>query len=133
MKLQRGFTIVSAIFVLLVLGMLGGYMLRTSAIQLDTSSYALQGARAYLAARAGTDWAIASIVNYSGSCAQINAQTAMAFTGVNGFTVNLSCTSQPYSEGNMSGTIYTIIALSQYDAYTAGDYTARQVTVTVVH
>jgi MSHA biogenesis protein MshP len=130
---QQGFTLVSAIFILLVFGLLGGYMLRASAIQLDTSSYALQGARAFLAARAGTDWAIANIVNYGGSCTQINAQTALSFTGINGFTVSLSCTSQPYSEGSVSGTIYTITALSQYDSYSAGDYIARQATVTVVH
>ncbi len=133
MKIQQGFTLVSAIFILLVFGLLGGYMLRTNAIQLDTTSYALQGARAYLAARAGTDWAIASIVNYGGNCTQISAQTAMSFTGINGFTVSLSCSSVAYSEGSVSGTIYTITALSQYDSYNAGDYAARQTTVTVVH
>jgi MSHA biogenesis protein MshP len=133
MKIQHGFTLVSAIFILLVFGLLGGYMLRTSAIQLDTTNYALQGARAYLVAKAGADWAIANIVNYGGTCTQVNAQTAMNFTGINGFTVGLSCTSQTYSEGAVSGTIYTITALSQYDSYSAGDYTARQVTVTVLH
>jgi MSHA biogenesis protein MshP len=132
MKPAHGFTLVTAIFVLMVVGLLGAYMVRFTGVQLDTTNYALQGARAYQAARSGIEWSIARIIN-GGSCTDVNAQTAMTFTGIIGFTVTLSCTSQAYTEANLTPTIYTLTALSQYDAYTAGDYSARQLSVSIVH
>lgn len=131
MKRQRGFSIVTAIFVLVVLGLLGGYMVRLSGVQLGTSNYALQGARAYLAAKAGIEWAVARIGN-GGSCTDVNAQTAMTFTGINGFTVTMSCSSQSYSEGNQNPVVYTIDALSQYGSYSSKDYVAREIKISIV-
>jgi len=133
MKRQQGFSLVMAIFVLVVVGLLGGYMVRMSGVQLSTANYALQGARAYQAARAGIDWAIASIVTYGGNCTQINAQTAMTFTGMSGFTVTLTCASQVFTEGNTSETFYSITALSQYGTFASSNYTARQLTVSLFH
>ena len=49
MRKQKGFSIVMAIFILVVLGLLGSYMVRLSGVQQATSSYALQGAKAFAA------------------------------------------------------------------------------------
>ncbi len=53
---QRGFAIVSAIFLLVVLGALGAFMVTLSTVQHTTSTQDMQGARAYQAARAGIEW-----------------------------------------------------------------------------
>jgi len=58
---QRGISLVTAIFVLVVLGALGGYMVSISGSQHYTSLHALQGAKAYHAARSGLEWGIASL------------------------------------------------------------------------
>jgi MSHA biogenesis protein MshP len=129
MKPEAGFSIVIAMFILVVLGLLGSYMVRLSGVQQDTGNYALQGARAYQAARAGIEWAVARI-NNGGSCADVNAQSALSFAGINGFTVKLSCSSQTYSEGNQNPVIYTIDALSQYMNYASSDYASREIRVT---
>lgn len=131
MKRQRGFSIVMAIFVLVVLGLLGGYMVRLSGVQFGTSTYAMQGARAYLAARAGIEWASARI-NNGGTCTDIDAQSALTFPGITGFTVTLSCSSQTYSEANQNPTVYRIHALSQFGNYTGFDYVAREVEASIV-
>ncbi len=131
MKRQSGFTIVTAIFVLVVLGLLGGYMVRLSGVQFGTSVYALQGARAYQAARAGIEWAMARI-HIGGGCAEINAQTAMAFAGLDGFSVKLTCSSQTYSEADESLTFYRIDALSQFGSYSGNDYVAREIEMSMV-
>jgi MSHA biogenesis protein MshP len=130
-KRQRGFSIVLAIFVLVVLGLLGGYMVRLSGVQIGTSIYALQGARAYQAARAGIEWANGRI-NNGGSCTDINAQTGLTFAGIDGFTVKLSCASQTDSEADQNPTVYRINALSQSGAYTGGDYVARKLEITII-
>jgi len=131
MRKQSGFSIVTATFILVVLALLGSYMVRLSGVQIDTTIYALQGAQAYQAARAGIEWSIASISN-GGNCTQVNAQTAMTFTGINGFTVTLTCSSQTFSEGNQNPVIYSITSLSQYGTYTSNNYVAREITITMV-
>jgi len=132
MKKQQGFSLVMAIFVLVILGMLGGFMATFSAVQTDTSLYAVQGSRAYQAARAGIEWAIADI-SATQSCTQTNAQTAMTFTGLNGFTVSLSCTaSASYTEANATHVVYTVTSLSQYGSFANSNYAARQIQITIL-
>lgn len=132
MNHQRGFSLVAAIFILVVLGLLGGYMLKLSAVQHRTFDDALQGAKAYQGARAGIEWAIARISN-GGSCADIGAQTAMTFNGLEGFSVGLSCSSTSYSEANSNMVVYRINALAQFGNYTDSDYVAREIEVSIVN
>jgi MSHA biogenesis protein MshP len=131
MNRQQGFSMVMAIFILVVMGLLGGYMVRLSGVQQMTVSYALQGSRAYLAAKAGLEWAIARISN-GGSCTDVNAQTAMTFADINGFTVKLTCSASTYTEGNKTPVVYQINSLGQYGSYTSADYVSRQLNVSIV-
>lgn len=128
---QQGFTIVMAIFILVVLGLLGGYMVRLSGVQHATSIHALQGARAYQAAGAGLGWAIAKI-SISGGCVDVNAQTALTLPGLPGFTVNLTCTLASYKEGSDIPGIYRINAHSEFGAYGGVDYVSRELEVSIV-
>lgn len=131
MNKQHGFSIVMAIFILVVLGLLGGYMLRFSGVQLSTFNAALLGARAYQAAHAGIEWGMARIGN-GGSCADVAAQTAMSFNGLDGFSVRMACSSQNFSEADKTFTVYRISALSQFAAYSSSDYVTRQLEVTLI-
>lgn len=132
MKGQRGFSIVVATFILVVLGLLGTYMVRLSANQISTSINALQGARAYQAARAGIEWSIARIAS-GGTCSDLNAQTAMSFTGLDGFLVKIHCSSQTYSEADKTINMFRINALSQFGSYTDNDYVAKDIEASIVN
>jgi MSHA biogenesis protein MshP len=126
---QKGFSIVMAIFILVVLGLLGSYMVRMSGVQQATSSYALQGARAYQAAKAGLGWAVAKI-SAGGSCVDVNvAVTIPDFTG---FTVSLKCSSASYQEGSDTPVIYQLGAHSEFGAYGSADYVSRELEVSIV-
>ena len=131
MMRQHGFSLVTAIFILVVLGLLGGYMVRLSGNQFSTFNQALQGARAYQAARAGIEWAVARIA-HGGNCADVDAQTAMSFTGLEGFNVSLSCSAETFSEADQTPVVYHLNALSQFGAYADADYAAREIAVTIV-
>ena len=128
---QQGFSIVMAIFILVVLGLLGSYMVRLSGVQQATSSYALQGAKAYQAAKAGLGWAVAKI-STGGSCVDVNAQTALTVPDLTGFTVSLNCISASYQEGNDTPVIYQFGAHSEFGAYSGGDYVSRELEVSIV-
>lgn len=54
----RGFSLISAIFLLVVLSALGAYMVIFAGQQQTTIQSDVMGVRAYYAARAGADWAI---------------------------------------------------------------------------
>lgn len=58
LRARKGFAVVTAIFLLVVLAALGVGMLMFSRAQQVSSSYDVQGARAYQAARAGIEWAL---------------------------------------------------------------------------
>jgi len=129
--LQQGFSIVVAVFILVVLGLLGSYMVRMFGVQQTTSTYALQGARAYQAARAGLSWGAARI-SAGGSCSDVIAQNALSFPGITGFTVAFTCTSTAYKEGSDTPRIYLINAQSEYGTYGTADYVSREMEMTIV-
>jgi len=53
---QRGFAIAGALFLIVILGVLGVSLSRTTALNQSGSALDIQSARAYQAARAGTEW-----------------------------------------------------------------------------
>ncbi|MEY4719269.1 MAG: hypothetical protein RL563_1887 [Pseudomonadota bacterium] len=129
MKHQAGFSLIMAIFILLVLGLLGGYMVSLQGVQTESALDALQGARAYQAARAGIEWSLARLSN-GGSCSNISAQTAMTFSGLEGFSVRLACSASSHSEATQNLNFYKINALSQSGSYGGADYWARELEIT---
>ncbi|MEQ1635758.1 MAG: hypothetical protein ABL903_03640 [Methylococcales bacterium] len=132
MKKQSGFMLITAIFILIVLGLLGSYMVRLSGVQHATSTYSLQSARAYQAAKAGLDWGIASILKNSGDCTTVSAAT-LTFPGLNGFTVTLTCSDSTHREGtNDNLKFYKLTAHSAFGAYNSADYVAREVEVSII-
>ncbi len=132
MKQQAGFSLIIAIFILVILSLLGTYMVNLSAVQQTTSVYALQGARAYQTAKAGIEWSIA-IIHSGASCSDINSAAALNFTGLDGFSVTLSCSQETYTENVNNLIVYKIKAVAGYGAYTSNDYVSRSIEISIVN
>lgn len=133
MSKQKGFGIVMAMFILVVLGLLGAYMARFAGVQTATTTYALQGARAYQAAKSGLGWAVARISPpANGTCANVTAQATLTFPNLPGFIVSLGCTSATYQEGATTSTVFRLNALSEFGVYGSADYVSRQMEATIV-
>ncbi|MDP2832658.1 MAG: agglutinin biogenesis protein MshP [Pseudomonadota bacterium] len=134
-KKERGFALPAAIFLLVVLGGLAGWMMRLTTATLAQEALGLEGARAWQAAQAGAEAGIyAARVN--GSCA---AQT-LTFTGqLSRFTASVACTAYAANEGGQAVTLYQItsVACNQPTgacpnaAPTLPEYAERQVSATV--
>ena len=131
MKRQSGFSIVMAIFILVVLALLSSYMVKMAGAQLSAATFSMQGARAYQSARAGLGWAIAR-VSAGGGCTEITDASPLSFTGINDFSVTLSCTSQSFSEADATPVVYKITALSEFDTYSSANYISRSIVVSFV-
>lgn len=88
-----GFSLISAIFLLVVLAGLGVAMVTLSSIQHQSTALDVQGVRAYQAARAGIEWGLFQrlrVLNSTGCFG--NTHFALpAGTSLSGFTVVVTC------------------------------------------
>ncbi len=106
---ERGFAIVTAIFLIVILAALAAFSVSVFRVQQAGASLDLMGARAFQAAQAGIDWG-AWQVN-GGTCAAITPLAGLP--GVLGeFTVTVTCVIQgPYTEGGPpTRSVFTLTA-----------------------
>ena len=119
LKRIRGFAIVSAIFILVVLAALGAFIVNISTSQQIGSAIDVQGVRAYQAARAGIEWGlyqVQSTAAYNFGYTSINPNTRAcpasptsfgpAATTLTGFTVTVTCSAA--TDASAGPTIYSI-------------------------
>lgn len=83
---SRGFAIVSAIFILVVLAALGAFIVNVSTNQQIGSALDVQGVRAYQAARAGVEWGVYQVQSF-GAPPAAPAPTAYNFSYGNPATI----------------------------------------------
>ncbi|TCS39078.1 Tfp pilus assembly protein PilX [Paucimonas lemoignei] len=99
---ERGFTLVSAIFLLVVLAALGAAIVTVSTTQHTASALDVLGAQAYQAARAGTEWGLyqyrSNPAAYCNNAATPDTRTFAlpAGTALSGFSVTVTCTYTPF-------------------------------------
>ena len=100
---QHGFAAIAAIFLVVVLAALGGFMLTFSNTQQLTSAQDVQGSRAYWAAQAGLEWGIASVPT---TCLASKTLT------VDAFTVRITCALQTYPEAGATVNIFQFTSVA---------------------
>jgi MSHA biogenesis protein MshP len=90
-----GFTMISAIFLLVIMAGLGAAMLKFSAMQQASSGLDLQGTRAYQAAHAGMEWSLWQVLQNVPPCSSVGTTTTFALpatTTLSEFSVTVVCT-----------------------------------------
>jgi MSHA biogenesis protein MshP len=128
---QRGFALMSAIFLLVVLGLLGTVMVRMSTTQHIGQTRELLGTRAQLAARAGVEWGVYQVTQGGGSCAASTTLPALGGTAA-AFTVTVACSSYgPYDEGGRTVNMYQISATASTGAAGTHAFAERQLTAVI--
>lgn len=112
---------VSAIFLLVALAVLGAAIVNVSTVQHTTSALDVQGTRAYLAGRSGIEWALFNVFvagSYCGGPAgATNSFSMPSGTTLSDFTVTVVCTPTTYTSATAT------IAVSP-------DIIAREITAT---
>ncbi len=129
LRRRAGFSLLSAIFILVVLGAAGAVMVRMSGVQQATTNFALLGARAYHAARSGLEWGIWHALD-SSACP---ADTSFVLNegGLDGLSVSVSCTSSSHDEGPDTRNIFQIVSIAAYGSFGSADYAQRRLQATV--
>ena len=129
---ESGFVLPTAIFLLVILGALGAYMVSLSRTSHISSALDIQGGRAYQAARAGIEWGAWQVVDpqaLQSSPAPCPASpTALTLTGtLAAFAVNVSCTRTLATDGADTVAIYQIMSTATSGIVGEMDYVERQI------
>lgn len=128
MKKVRGFALIAAIFLLVVLGALAFYLVSLSTTQAFTSLLAVQSARAHYAARAGLDWGAYRALN-GGAC---NGNIAVDAGSGATFIVTVACTADTaYGEASDTVQLWRITATAVRGTATNPDFVSRRMQMTV--
>lgn len=125
---QRGFSLVSAIFLLVVLAGLGAYAVRLNTFGQQTVTGALRGAQAFEAARAGAAWAAYRAVN-GGICAAGTLTLTEGATA--GFRVSVQCTESTQVEGATTVRVFVFDVRAEAGAYGGPDYVSRRLQIKI--
>ena len=133
---QRGFAAIAALFLVVTLAAMGGFMLTFSNTQQLTSAQDVQGTRAYWAARAGLEWGQAQVAASASdppACpASPTSLPGGSATLDGGFTVSVTCSRQSHAEAGLSVHLFTLTAIAR-NAANPGDpgYVERSVTASL--
>ena len=136
-KRQRGFSLVSAIFLLVVIAALGTFAVTLSTTQQQSSALDVQGARAYQAARAGIEWGAYQVIqNPPGIACNVLPATSpnavtLSGTTLSNFIVNVDCGNATYIEAGAPVTIYQLTSLATQGMAGTPGYVEREVSVTI--
>ena len=95
----HGFSTVAAVFLVVVLALLGAAVVTVFGLQQTASSLDLQGARALRAAQAGIEWGMYQVLVTQGGSACPASSQNLSFGGtLSAFTVTVECASFPADE-----------------------------------
>jgi MSHA biogenesis protein MshP len=132
LRTESGFVLPTAIFLLVILAALAAYMVSLSRTSHLSSALDIQGARAYLAARAGIEWAAWQVIDPQTqpptSTTPCPAATTLTLTGtLAAFKVDLACIRTPATDGADAVAIYQITSTATSGAIGEVDYVERQI------
>lgn len=128
---QRGFSLVSAIFILVILAGLGAAMVSFFSTQQQSTALDVQGGRGYQAARAGIEWGAYQVLQVANACPASPATLTFVGTPLEGFTTTVSCGATVHSEGGNNVSVYEFLSTATFGAAGSADYVERQVSVQI--
>ena len=135
---QKGFLVMAAVFLLVVVAAYIAYLGTQSNVQQSTTILDVQSARALQAARAGIEWGAFQVLRNNTGCGPGPFPGTLTFAGttLSDFSAVVTCTaSGSISEGGNAVTVYQITSTGCNAATCPGTptsvYAERQLTVTI--
>jgi MSHA biogenesis protein MshP len=130
MRLQKGFGMIAAIVVLVMLATLAAAIVALSTAQNKVLVQDILSARAMQAARAGTEWGLSQAFSNAGAWGGVSCDStsppippaspstvSATLSNINGFQVVVSCWSAPYKEGDKTPATADYNCLRVYHIY----------------
>jgi MSHA biogenesis protein MshP len=130
---QSGFSLVTAIFLIVIIALVAGFMVTIGSIQKTTSAFSIVGSRAQFAAVSAVEWAAHQVLNVGGGPACFASPTTFAVSGgaSGNFNVTLTCTATPVTEGTANYSVFDIDAVAEFGTSGQEDYFSRSISASV--
>ncbi len=134
---QRGFSLMSTLFVLVILASLAGYSVRLSTVQHAGTALSVQSARTWFASLSGLEWVIYQLNNRADCQAGNSAQCCADIASGSGFRMESftimvdQCTPAVITEGANSYTLYQVELTASSGIFGSVDYVSRKLVVTL--
>ena len=136
LKKQAGISLVSALFIIVVLALMGGYMLKLSSVQHLSTGLSAKGMRAHFAAVSALEWATwlasNSQADHDSICSNPATTTNFQFTSgtLAGFNITVTCDN--YGGFKEASKNYEVDFITVEASKGGGnDYVYRKVTATI--
>lgn len=128
-----GFSVISAIFLLVVLSALAAFIVNISSGQHVAAAADIRGASAYQAARAGVEWGAYQVLEPNGAVTAglLACPATTTFTPFAGFSTTVSCVSSNHSENGNSIGVYKFRSTATAGTSGTINYVERVLDVTV--
>ena len=120
---QGGFSLISAIFLLVVLAGLGVYAVRLNTLQQQTVTAGLRAAQAFEAARTGAAWGAYRALN-AGVCASSTLNLTEGASA--GFRIAVQCSERTHTEGTATIRVFVFDVRAEAGVYGGPDYVSRR-------
>jgi MSHA biogenesis protein MshP len=127
----RGFTLVSAVFIIVVVALLAAALVQIATTGRQISTLSLLGVRAHFAAASGMERAIQAAL--TGGCSAVPASFVLAGAAASGWTVSLGCAATAVAEGTDNYQVYALQATAARGAVGGSDFVSRTLTATVTN
>jgi len=125
-----GFSILIALFVLMVLGALAVFIVSIVGVEQRSPLLQLQTTRAYWAAESGLQWGTHQALT-NGTCP---ATTTITMPGLTGFNVKVSCTATQHTEAGKTFSVFAITSVANNGSFGSRvDFVQRKLEATVVN
>jgi MSHA biogenesis protein MshP len=126
---ESGFTLVTALFLLVVVALLSVYIVTFRNVQQSTVLYAQQGARAMQAVNSGIEWGIYQAVR-NNTCA-MNLPFTAAGTALSAYSITVNCVSSAHAEAGVPIITYVLTSTAETGVHGTLDYVYRSLRATV--
>jgi MSHA biogenesis protein MshP len=123
----RGFSLITTLFLLVVVAGLAGYLVNLSISQQYSTALTLSALRGRHAALTGLEWVAYRINNISSSCPTV--PTSMT---IEGFSVSLtSCTESSVTEGITTYSLFDVTVSAERGVFGDADYVNHAIRATL--
>lgn len=123
---QQGIALIAAIFLIVIIGAAVVLLSTLSSRNTQQNTQNLLQFRAQLAAQAAIEYGI-QYLTQGGSCSDSDLNSTVIVTAYSGFTVDLTCTSNPYNRPSQQITISKLTATAQLGVAADPDYVWAQI------
>ena len=135
---QSGFSLIGAIFLIVVVALLGVFMVTIGTVQQSTTTFSLLSSRALFAADSGIQWAMRRISRDAAAglnCPADPATGSVNFTisngAIDGYTVVVSCSVQNFTENPNNYNVYNLTSQASRGTLGSPDYHSRTIRASI--